>query len=319
MAKSPSFRLGDLGRVDVGAALDLLDVDFPRPSSRYDGESAAAFLDRLRFPDAARHLALEVFARSFFADPRSSPPASWWRCSTPTSSARPRACCSTSPTTTTTQALGAARRYLTGLGVRSGPGSPVERARAVRRQPARRDSRRRADPGVGDGAGGRPGHHPPAAAGAAGHDAWRARVARPAYGAAVRRLAALARPAAAADRPAFLGTSGFGPLDNVCMLDRFEEGARPGRTSTRGSVVELHAYALPGEIDEAALKARLRAELDRIYPELAGAGVTAEEWLVREDCPLADPGPWADRLTVTRPIHGSCWPATASAAAIRSP
>ena len=39
------------------------------PSPRYDGESAAEFLDRLRFPDAARHLALEVFARSFFADP----------------------------------------------------------------------------------------------------------------------------------------------------------------------------------------------------------------------------------------------------------
>ena len=32
--------------------------------------SAADVLDRLRFPEGARHLALEVFARSFFADPR---------------------------------------------------------------------------------------------------------------------------------------------------------------------------------------------------------------------------------------------------------
>ena len=49
--------------------MELLDVDFPGTFSAYDGESAAAFLDRLRFPDGARHLALEVFARSFFAHP----------------------------------------------------------------------------------------------------------------------------------------------------------------------------------------------------------------------------------------------------------
>ena len=48
---------------------ELLDVDFPPTFSDHDGESASAFLDRLRFPDEARHLALEVFARSFFARP----------------------------------------------------------------------------------------------------------------------------------------------------------------------------------------------------------------------------------------------------------
>ena len=69
MARSPSFRVGDLTRVDVRAALELLRVRFPETFSAYDGESAAEFLDRLRFPSAARHLALEVFARSFFAAP----------------------------------------------------------------------------------------------------------------------------------------------------------------------------------------------------------------------------------------------------------
>ena len=49
--------------------MELLDVDFPGTFAAYDGESAAQFLDRLRFPDRARHLALEVFARSFFAHP----------------------------------------------------------------------------------------------------------------------------------------------------------------------------------------------------------------------------------------------------------
>ena len=67
--QSPSFRLRDLAAVNVPAALELLDVDFPGTFSQYDGESAAAFLDRLHFPARARHLALEVFARSFFAHP----------------------------------------------------------------------------------------------------------------------------------------------------------------------------------------------------------------------------------------------------------
>ena len=51
------------------AALELLDVDFPATFSQYDGESAAAFLDRLHFPAPGPALALEVFARSFFAHP----------------------------------------------------------------------------------------------------------------------------------------------------------------------------------------------------------------------------------------------------------
>ena len=69
VAQSPSFRLRDLAAVNVPAALELLDVDFPATFSQYDGESASDFLDRLHFPPTARHLALEVFSRSFFAHP----------------------------------------------------------------------------------------------------------------------------------------------------------------------------------------------------------------------------------------------------------
>ena len=69
VARSPSFDLAGLAAVDVEAALGLLDVDFPATYAALDGGSAADVLDRLRFPDAVRHLALEVFARSFFADP----------------------------------------------------------------------------------------------------------------------------------------------------------------------------------------------------------------------------------------------------------
>ena len=69
VALSPSFTAASLAKVDVSAALELLTVRFPDTFAAYDGESAEAFLDRLRFPPAARHLALEVFARSFFAHP----------------------------------------------------------------------------------------------------------------------------------------------------------------------------------------------------------------------------------------------------------
>src|SRR5699024_219600 len=69
VARSPTFSARDLARVDLDMALSLLDVDFPATFTDLDGVSAADFLDRLKFPDRARHLALEVFARSFFADP----------------------------------------------------------------------------------------------------------------------------------------------------------------------------------------------------------------------------------------------------------
>ena len=71
------------------------------------------------------------------------------------------------------------------------------------------------------------------------------------------------------DRPAFLGTSGFGPLDNISVLERFEEVRGVGR---RRVVVRLLscAYALVEELDERVVKDRLLAELHRVYPELRG-------------------------------------------------
>ncbi len=47
------------------------------------------------------------------------------------------------------------------------------------------------------------------------------------------------------DRPAFLGAGGLGPLDNVGVLDRYEDEARAWARRSGGRVVELHACALP--------------------------------------------------------------------------
>ena len=134
-----------------------------------------------------------------------------------------------------------------------------------------------------------------------GDEAWRERVAATSHAPpfAVWRL--WLDRLVAHDRPAFLGTSGFGPLDNISVLERFEEGARRWSAAHGGSVVELHAYALVEELDERVLKDRLLAELHRVYPELKGASIVAEEWLVNDDCPLLGTGPWEQRLTVETP------------------
>jgi isorenieratene synthase len=130
-------------------------------------------------------------------------------------------------------------------------------------------------------------------------DGWRAGLARlrPAPPFAVWRL--WLDRAAHPDRPPFLGTSGFGPTDNISLVDRYEAGAAAWAHRHGGAVAELHAYALPSwPAHDDALKAHLRGTLDTVYPELAGARTLGEQWLVRDDCPLLGVNTWADRPAV---------------------
>ncbi|GAA1426463.1 FAD-dependent oxidoreductase [Microlunatus lacustris] len=302
VAQSPSFTAADLARVDIPAALELLDVDFPVTFSRYDGESAADFLDRLRFPADARHLALEVFARSFFAHPGEFAAGELVAMfhSYFTGSAEgllfdvPRDDYDTS----LWAPLG---RYLHGQGVEvltsttvehvtgSGSGADLEVTLGSGEQ------RRVAGVVVATD----PATTRRLVTGSPLFDAdyaERVGAGRNAPPFAVWRLWLDRR--ADVERSPFLGTSGFGPLDNVSLLERFEDGARRWSDERGGSVVELHAYALRGIPDEAALRAELRSQLDVLYPELAGAEVVAQEWMVSEDCPLASTAPWQLRPDV---------------------
>ena len=67
--RSPTFRLRDLVRMDAKAAAPLAMVSVPQTYHELDDIDAGTFLGNINFPDAARHLAFEVFARSFFARP----------------------------------------------------------------------------------------------------------------------------------------------------------------------------------------------------------------------------------------------------------
>ncbi len=133
---------------------------------------------------------------------------------------------------------------------------------------------------------------------------WRERVARlrnaPPF--LVSRLW-LDRPVAS-DRPGFLGTSGYGSLDNVTVLERYEDEAARWASRTGGSVVELHAYALPAGSAPEVEQKRLLDQLHRVYPETRRAGIVdaRHEWAA--DCPLFPVGGYEDRPTVRTPTGG---------------
>jgi isorenieratene synthase len=96
--RSPTFRLGDLWHLNARAAASLIAVSVPDIYRQLDHLDAETFLRRINFPDAARHLAFEVFSRSFSLNRRTYPPPSSPRCFTSTSSGPAKDCCSTSPT-----------------------------------------------------------------------------------------------------------------------------------------------------------------------------------------------------------------------------
>jgi isorenieratene synthase len=304
VARSPSFTLRDLARVDVGAALGLLDVSFPRTYDEYAGRSAGDVLDALRFPDGARHLALEVFARSFFADPREFSGGELVAMFHTYFLGSAEGLLFDVPYDDYDTALWAPLgRHLESLGARvvlSSAASKLEdRGDALGVQ--LEDGSTVAADAVVLATDLEPLQRLVGSAPWLGDEEWRMRVAarRAAPAFAVWRLW-FDRPVRD-PTPPFLATSRFGPLDNVSAVHLFEAGAARWARNRRGSVLELHAYALPDGTDEAALRTELRNQLRDLHPELDRATVVHEEWLVRDDCPLVGTEPWRERPEVETP------------------
>ncbi|MDI5964425.1 FAD-dependent oxidoreductase [Streptantibioticus silvisoli] len=300
-ALSPTFTWRDLARIDVAAALPLLDVAVPGVYERLDAVSARDLLARIRFPPAAHHLAFEVFSRSFFADPARLSAAEMALMFHVYFLGSSEGLLFDVPDEPFPQALWEPLAgYLRGHGVELRTGTPVARVVSVGR------------PGVAVVADGRErdyeavvlaldtaGLRRLAGDSPALCDAgWRSRVARlrtaPPF--LVSRLW-LDRPVAP-HRPAFLGTSGYGPLDNVSVPERYEGEAARRRAATGGSVVELHAYAVPSGADRAAWQRKLTEALHDVYPETRTARVLDARHAWHDDCPLFAPGTHADRPTV---------------------
>ncbi|MFD0164058.1 FAD-dependent oxidoreductase [Streptomyces decoyicus] len=304
VALSPTFTWRDLMRMRPGAALPLLDVRVPQVYQRLDRISAGDFLSRIRFPDAARHLAFEVFSRSFFADPQELSAAELVLMFHIYFLGSSEGLLFDVPAEPFPQALWQPLgRYLAGHGVRVCTGTEVAQVEPT------------TDGGVhvvAEGAGRRydavvlaldPGglRQLVAKSGELGDASWRARIGRlrtaPPF--LVSRLWLDRR--VRADRPGFLGTSGFGSLDNVSVLERWEGEAARWSARTGGSVLELHAYAVAPEADRAREQRRLVDQLHSVYPELHGSRIVDQRHEWRADCPLFPVGGFDDRPTVRTP------------------
>ncbi|WAS95475.1 FAD-dependent oxidoreductase [Nannocystis punicea] len=112
-------------------------------------------------------------------------------------------------------------------------------------------------------------------------------------------------------RAAFVGTTGLGLVDNISLYPLFEDESRDWAARSGGSVVELHAYALPDELDEAEIKADLLRALHDLYPETRDAATLDERFLLSQDCPAFRPGTHPLRLRVDTPdptlyLAGDC-------------
>jgi isorenieratene synthase len=104
-------------------------------------------------------------------------------------------------------------------------------------------------------------------------------------------------------RHPFVGTAGLGLLDNISLFHLFESESRAWAEKHDGSVVELHAYAVPEGRAETDVRDELRRTLFELYPETREARVVDERFLWREDCTGFPPGSHATRPTVETPFQ----------------
>ncbi len=302
--RSPTFRLRDLARIDARAAAPLAAVSVPEIYERLDHIDAETFLKSINFPDSARHLAFEVFSRSFFAEPSQLSAAELATMFHIYFLGSNEGLIFDVPNANFDVALwDPLRQYLGDRGVRVHLGAQVRRVtpgsgRTFRVLTEAHD-RFEADAVVlALDVGGL--QRVVAASPGLADDQWRNRIAelRTAPPFVVDRLW-LDRPVEH-HRPPFLGTSGHQPLDNISVPERYEREAGVWGRQHGGSVVELHSYATTSQWSGK----QAIAQLHRLYPETASAEIRYERMLLRSDCPLFAPGTYTQRPTVATPQPG---------------
>lgn len=303
--RSPTFRLRDLVRLNARAAAPLAAVSVPGTYEELDDLDAETFLHNINFPVAARHLAFEVFSRSFFTRPAALSAAELATMFHIYFLGSSEGLVFDVATSNFDVALwNPLGDYLRRLGVTLHTGTSVGCVAADGDSFVVTDSSGTAirTDGVVLATDVSALQSIVAASPQLGDPAWRAGIETMGTAApfVVQRLW-LDRPVRA-DRPAFLGTGGLPPLDNISVLNRYEREATEWAGRTGGSVVELHAYSVTE--DSPQLRDSMMAQLHSLYPETADARVVFEKTLCRNDCPRLAPGDFASRPTVTTPHRG---------------
>lgn len=298
--RTPSLSLHDLSKVHVPSALEMLRFDPEATYERWDHRTAREYLDGLRFPADARRMLFEIFAHSFF-NPEDAYSAGellamfhFYFLGNPDGlpfdvMKRPFSHAFLSP-------LGA---YLKDKGVTVHLGAPVDEVRR------RGSTFELVVGGQTMEAGGLV-----LAMNVPGLKALVKRSPGALSARTERSVDALAVTAPFAvlrlfyDRPApksaapFAGTAGVGILDNISVYERFEDESQKIAEQRRGSVIELHAYGLPEGMAESEIRGQLLDGLIAIHPEMRGAQIVEERFLVRADCPAFLPNSHALRPTV---------------------
>ncbi|WP_067853005.1 FAD-dependent oxidoreductase [Nocardia shimofusensis] len=307
-ARSHTFPLADLRRVDARAAAPLAAVSVPAIYDQLDHLDAETFLQRINFPATARHLAFDVFSRSFFAPPTQLSAAELATMFHIYFLGSSEGLLFDVPTSNYDTALWSPLRdYLASRDVQIRTDITVTAVEPGGDRTFRvyeRDGRAIAADAVviaTDVAGlRRIVEHSPQL----GDDAWRASVGRLRSAPPFLVYRIWLNTPVAPHRPAFLATGGLSPLDNISVVNHYEQQARTWADRHGGAVLELHAYALPQQLTPAQehdIRARLLARLNRLYPETADAEILGEHLQWNQDCPLFGAGDHAHRPPVRTP------------------
>lgn len=305
VARTPYLRWYDLLRVNGAAALQMLAYDPVATYERFDHISAAEYLDSLRFTTTARRMLFDVFAHSFFNPEQDMSAAELLMMFHFYFTGNPEGLVFDVARKPLSQALWSPfGAWLRERGVSLQLGQPVTQVERTPGGGYRVIAAGRAleadllvlalDPphlrslvqGSSDLA--------PLAPSLAG-----VQVTNPF---AVWRLW-LDRPVMPSRAP-FVGTTGLGLLDNISIYNHFQDESQAWAERHGGSVVELHAYAVPPTTHPGSIRAELLAGLHRLYPETRLARPLDDCFLLRQDCPSFAVGEHRKRPAVATALPG---------------
>jgi carotenoid phi-ring synthase / carotenoid chi-ring synthase len=296
--RTPTLGWQDLRAIDGEQAAEMLAFDGDDTYARFDLISAAEYLDSVKFPPDARRMLFEVFAHSFFnPEDRMSAAEMLMMFHVYFLGTREGICFDVLERPFQQAFWEPAEQALRQRGVRIRTQSPVVSVEPV--SPRHGVVLALSVGGL---------RHVVAANPWMGDPAWRSDVEQlttaPPF--VVHRLwfDGDVHP----DRAPFAGTAGFGIIDNISCVHRYQDEARTWALRHGGSVIETHAYAIPQSygrpVNAEQVRRDLLDQLHACYPETRNLNILDERLVVREDCPAFEPGSWQRRPTVRTPTVG---------------
>jgi isorenieratene synthase len=306
--RTPTLGLRDMLDIPTGPALDMMAYREATTFETYDQMSAGEFLDNLSFPEDARQMLFDIFAHSFFNPQHEMSAAEMLKMFHFYFTGNPEGLVfDVLDGPFSTRLWDPMRRYLESLGVQIELDTEVEKL-------AHESGKWTTTHAAGD----------------ISSEGVVLAVTVPALQSILSRSPSVRHPEwdskilsldvtlpfavwrlwypnpSNSSRAPFAGTTGVGLLDNISLYHLFEDESETWAKETGGSVVELHAYAVPEDRTEEEIRSDLIQGLHALYPEYANVQPLDERFFVRQDCPAFRTGSFARRPTVQTPFPGLC-------------